>query len=383
MINLITRIRNLILFFLCLLYKVIRIARKDKIEKPKTVVVVQLAWLGDMVCTTPVFQAIKDKYPDCRVVVMGMSRNEKILDLHRYVDRFIVWKDDYFYIKDQLKNEHVDFACSLNPNYLALCFLYLMGIPKISAPKIIGGYSPYESKLYKILSKLIATIIPHKMGNYAPLEYLKLLEPIGIFSNNTKKTLYFSEKAKKDIEDLFFKRNIDQKDFLVAISPSAGNKIKNWPAKRFALVADYLIEKNKVKIFIIGTKMDKEEVEEMLSAMKYRDEVINTYGAMSIDELKALISRMNMFISVDTGPIYIAEAFDVPTIDIIGPMDENEQPPRGEKHVNVIDPLRGKPSIHIMNSRIYDKEKARKSIENISVKMVTDAFDNLYKLLNK
>jgi ADP-heptose:LPS heptosyltransferase len=210
---------------------------------------------------------------------------------------------------------------------------------------------------------------------------LKLLEPIGVFSNNTKKTLYFSDQAKKEIEDLFFKRNIEQNDFLVAISPSAGNKIKNWPAKRFAEVADYLIEKYKAKIFIIGTKMDKEEVEEMLNNMSHRSEVVNTLGTMSIDALKALISRMKAFISVDTGPIYIAEAFGVPTIDIIGPMDENEQPPRGARHINVIDPQRGDPIIHIMNSRIYDKEKARKSIENISVKMVTDAFDNLYKII--
>jgi ADP-heptose:LPS heptosyltransferase len=127
--------------------------------------------------------------------------------------------------------------------------------------------------------------------------------------------------------------------------------------------------------------MDKEEVEEMLNNMSHRSEVVNTLGTMSIDALKALISRMKAFISVDTGPIYIAEAFGVPTIDIIGPMDENEQPPRGARHINVIDPQRGDPIIHIMNSRIYDKEKARKSIENISVKMVTDAFDNLYKII--
>ena len=36
---------------------------------------------------------------------------------------------------------------------------------------------------------------------------------------------------------------------------------------------------------------------------------------------------VHLFISVDTGPIYIAEAFNVPTVDIVGPVDENVQPP--------------------------------------------------------
>lgn len=374
-----SRIRNLVLVLWCVtVWLSMFFCRKNDKSDIKTIVVVQLAWLGDMVCTTPVFRAIKNKWKDCRVIVIGLSRTEEVLRFNDDVDRFVIWKEDLSYLKDQLKTEVVDFACIMTPNFFALAALYLISTHNIVAPYVNGGYSPYETRLYKLLSSLISIRVSHRFGHYAPGEYLRLLKPIGIESLDTAKHLSYSDQAMKVIDDLFTENGITSEDLLVAISPSAGNKIKNWPADRFAGLADYLIEKYNSKVFVIGSIIDREEITKMLESSRQSRRIINLYELLSIDQLKAFISRIDIFISVDTGPIYIAEAFDVATIDIIGPMDEREQPPRGPRNINVIDPSREKPIIHIMNSRIYDQESARKSIENISVNMTIEAFDYLY-----
>ena len=115
----------------------------------------------------------------------------------------------------------------------------------------------------------------------------------------------------------------------------------------------------------------------MISFLDKDTKVFNTLNMFNIDELKALVSRMSIFISVDTGPIYIAEAFDVATIDIVGPMDENEQPPRGDKHkiVKILD--RKKPELHIMNARDYDTKEALRQINEIEVEDVSKILDEL------
>lgn len=374
-----SRIRNIVLAILCVFHWLLQFFCKRRINNNgRTVVIVQLAWLGDMVCTTPVFRAIKKEWENCRVVVIGLPRTEEVLKHNSDVDRFITWKENIEYIKNQLKSESVDSVIIMTPNFYALAALYIIGIRNIVVPFVIGGYSPYETKLYKLLSRLISIRVSHRFGFYAPEEYLRLLEPIGINSRDTTKHLAFSEEAGQSIDYLFTKNNISFDDLLVAISPSAGNKIKNWPPDRFARLADYLIDKHNVKVFVIGSKIDKEEVNKMIGFSKQSSRIINFCELLSIDQLKAFIARVDIFISVDTGPIYIAEAFGVATIDIIGPMDEREQPPRGTRNINVIDPSREEPIIHIMNSRIYDHKKARQSIENISVNMVVEAFDNLY-----
>ncbi|KKS75955.1 MAG: Glycosyl transferase, family 9 [Candidatus Azambacteria bacterium GW2011_GWA2_42_9] len=164
-------------------------------------------------------------------------------------------------------------------------------------------------------------------------------------------------------------------DFIVGITPSAGSKIKEWPCDRFAKLADYIYSKYQAKIIIIGGPGDV-EVDEMISFLAENTKFVNAKGLFDIEELKALVSKLHLFISVDTGPIYIAEAFNVPTIDIIGPMDENEQPPMGKFHKIVV-AQRLKPALHIMNARVYDAKEVRRQAESITVEMVIKELDNL------
>jgi ADP-heptose:LPS heptosyltransferase len=259
--------------------------------------------------------------------------------------------------------------------YAALA--YLAGIPMIVVPQVTGGFTPYETRSYKLLRSLLV-VRSHRMGYYAPLEYLKLLESLDIYTTDTKKHLGFSNTATEKIDKLFIERGfIVGKDLIVGISASAGNKIKKWSAKSFAEVAVYLYQKYHAKLLIIGGKGDLGETAEMLSFLPKDIPVCNTVDRLSVDELKALISKLSLFVSVDTGPIYIAEAFGVPTVDIVGPMDEREQPPIGEKHKVVFLPDRKSPVLHIMNARVYDVVEARRQVESITVGMVTDAIDSL------
>ena len=75
--------------------------------------------------------------------------------------------------------------------------------------------------------------------------------------------------------------------------------------------------------------------------------------------------------------MYIAEAFGVPTVDIIGPIDEREQPPTGEMHKIVKLESRASPELFVMNASIYDKNEARRQVELISVNMVKEKTDEI------
>jgi ADP-heptose:LPS heptosyltransferase len=165
---------------------------------------------------------------------------------------------------------------------------------------------------------------------------------------------------------------------MIGISPSAGNKIKNWGGDKFAKLADYIYGKYRANIFVVGGPRDEEEVKEMVDNLSPETKIINTAGQLNLDELKALISRLNIFVSVDTGPIYIAEAFDVATVDILGPMNAIEQPPVGPRHL-VVEIEDRVPQLHIMDVGSYNEVEARRQTDAISVEMVAKAVDLLAK----
>ena len=329
--------------------------KADKRVSPEKVLIVHFGKLGDMVCATPMFRAIKKTYPNTKIAVMGNRVNRELLGGNPDIDVYLICPDGFSNLLETVKKEEFDFACVTSPNFTALAALYFADIPLIAAPIIENGFSPYETRSYKMLRNFVTTK-PHRMGNYAAREYLRLLEPIGIFSKDTEKHLYFSEAAMKSAEAFLAKNGINSdSDFIVGITPSAGSKIKEWPRDRFAKLADYIYRKYRAKIVIIGGSGDV-EVDEMVSFLAENTKFVNAKGLFGIEELKALVSKLHLFISVDTGPIYIAEAFNVPTIDIVGPMDENEQPPMGKFHKIVV-AQRLKPELHIMNARVYDAKE--------------------------
>src|SRR3989338_3582730 len=374
------KIKYLLIFFICVARFIIFGKANKKIKSPKKIAIMQTAKLGDMVCTTPMFRAVKEKYPESRLFVIGNKINKEVLEGNPDVDEYIVWKNNFWGLLKNIKKEKIDFACDTNPSFLGLATLYLAGVPLIASPVIKNGFSPVETRLYKMLRKFVVAV-PHHMGNYAPREYLRLLEPVGIFSDNTKKYLYFTKQADEAIKKFFISNEIDiSKDFVVGISPSVGNKVRKWGGKKFAEVADYLYDKYKVKIIIIGTKSDKDEVEEMVNNIDKNTKVINTFDLFCIDELKAVISKLNLFISVESDPVFIAEVFNVPIVNLVGPVDDNNQSPKGKKFLIVkID--RSAPEIHVMNAIVYNYKEARRQIEEITVEMVVVKIDEIMSLI--
>ncbi|MBT4208237.1 glycosyltransferase family 9 protein [Candidatus Woesearchaeota archaeon] len=375
--NLYSRISRILL----LIYSIARVFSVGVANKiPKNIsniVVVPSGKLGDVVCTTPVLSAIRTHLPNAHITVLGDAKlHKQLLANSNLVDSYIDIKEKG--VLKKIKRVNADAALITGPSFIPTALLYISGIPFVVAPKVAGGISPAETRPYNILKKFITTF-PYQIGKYAPRERLKCLELLSIVSSDTKKILGFSEEAGKKISQFFIENNIDtEKDFVVGVSPSVGNEIKKWPEERFAEVADYLIEKYQAKIVLFGGVDDKEEIQEVIRNIKNPESVVNTQGRFSIDELKACISKLKLFVSVDTGPIYIAEAFNVPTIDIVGPMDEREQPPIGERH-RVVVPNRDKPALHILTARLYDRKEARRQAENITSDMVITEINTLLK----
>jgi len=335
-----------------------------------------MAKLGDMVCTTPAFRAIKRKYPHAKLYVVGDAINEKVLSGNPDVDHYIVGNDaNLFEVAKKLRKEKIDFGCTTGPSFASLLALIFSGSRSIATYKILGGRAN-QTRTYKFLQQFVLSV-PYTFGEYLPRTHLRLLEPAGIFAEDTTKYLYFTKEASERIDRLFAEHGIAKKDFVVGMSPAAGHRVKEWPAERFGKIASYLYKKYNATIVVVGGPNDKKEAQIVMDNVEQGVKVINTAGELSIEELKALASRLKLFISVDTGTIYVSEAFNVPTIDIAGPIHINEQPPRGKIHRSIVPKIMERVLLFAMNVRDYDFAEVRKQVESITPEMVEEVIDEL------
>lgn len=347
--------------------------RRERSGVIHTVVVIQTMKMGDMVCTTPLFRALKTHLPHVRIVLLCDRLGAEVIRGNPDVDRTILFNGarNFSGALKTVTTEAPDVGIMVGPDPTGLALLACSHARMIIAPMIRNGVSPYETGWYRLMRYFVVTR-PHHMGSYAPREYLRLLEPLGIDTSDTTKHLVYSSTAGERVRvllDTFQGRTI-------GIVPSAGNRIKEWPPERFAAVANHCAKTHNARIVLLGGPNDPAG-KTCAALIDPSVPVVNLSGFLTIEELKAVIAKLDLLVAADTGPIYIAEAFGVPTVDIVGPVDEREQPPQGERHVVVVPPGPRTPQLQVLNARATDRAEARRQAESITVPMVTAAVDAL------
>lgn len=115
---------------------------------------------------------------------------------------------------------------------------------------------------------------------------------------------------------------------LVGVHVSGGRAIKQWEPDRFADVARRLIEATGATIVLTGSGDDRGLVDRVKQALPPAH-VIDVAGHLDLLPLGAILERLDLFITGDTGPMHLAAAVGTPIVAVFGPSDPARYAPRG------------------------------------------------------
>lgn len=354
-----------------------------KTGQPKRILIIDNAKIGDLICATPVFRAIKEKYPDSYLVVLAIPRVEEILQNNQRIDKLIIASlNSGLGVKKTLtlfrkiKKENFNACINLVPGTLNFILPFLAGISlRVTSVNDEMGF------FYRALSILAGQRLIYKKDVLSVWHYLDLLKFLGIKNNNLAKEVFVDASAQKKAAEFLAERGIIATDVVVGLCLSAGNKIKEWGTENFAKLANEISRCYNFKIMAIGGPAD----ESLLKQFKQQagENAIITYNDFSLKELPALIKKFNYFISVDTGPLYIANALGVPVVDIIGPCSLLDQPPIYEKCEAVyVDNLECWPCSSVIKTATHCRRGDLKCLKEISPELVLRSFSKLMEKYN-
>jgi ADP-heptose:LPS heptosyltransferase len=105
----------------------------------------------------------------------------------------------------------------------------------------------------------------------------------------------------------------------VAIHPSGGRSIKQWPPARWAAVAGRLSAQFGGTLLITGSAADAALAAEVAQGLDPKP--VDLTGRLSVREMLGLLSRLDLFLSPDTGPMHMACAVGTPSVSVFGPSD--------------------------------------------------------------
>src|SRR5262245_35696789 len=114
----------------------------------------------------------------------------------------------------------------------------------------------------------------------------------------------------------------------IGVHASGGRESKQWHLDRFAGVARQLADSRHATIVLTGTPADRPLVDAVRRGLDGVP-VIDASGALDLPALGALLARLDLFITSDTGPMHLAAAVGTPLVALFGPSNPIRYGPLG------------------------------------------------------
>ncbi|MEK7851928.1 MAG: lipopolysaccharide heptosyltransferase II, partial [Deltaproteobacteria bacterium] len=281
----------------------------------KKILVVQTAFPGDIVLTTPLFKALKKRFPESKLTLLTTPSGDELLRDIKEIDSLITYdkkgKDrgmsGFAGLVGQLRDGRFDICFSPHRSYRTALLLYGAGIP------VRVGFSGAS------LSFLYSRKIYRDPSRHEVERVLSLLEPFVTDISKADKAPYLelSPDVWKKVKELFDEAGISSNDTVIAIAPGSVWATKRWTAEGYAALIDRLAERYDSRIVLIGSMSERGTGDEILAIAKYR--AIDLIGKTTLRELIAVIDRCQLLIGNDSAPGHIASARMVPVVSIFGP----------------------------------------------------------------
>jgi lipopolysaccharide heptosyltransferase II len=183
---------------------------------------------------------------------------------------------------------------------------------------------------------------------------------------------HIRDEDRHAIANLLAGRDVGEHMPLVVIHPGAGAAVKEWPAERFAAVADALIRERGVCVALTGAPADLGTAWRVAASMQEDAHVLA--GQTSTGQLAALLERSALVIGSDSGPLHLAVAAGAPSLHLYGPVDPAAFGPWSdtpERHAVLMADCPCAPCNHLDFSPA--ELSAHRCMDTISVEQVLDA----------
>lgn len=281
---------------------------------PERVLVLQTAFLGDATLTVPLARAIKTACPKARLTLVTRPDCAELFRGSPWVDE--TWTDDkkavrsFWKLVRKLKTGGFDLALVPHRSFRSALAVWLAGIPeRVGFSSSAGG-------------RLFTRTIPFTWGMHDLERNLSLLLPLapGLDAAGPAGEPVYLEPdpaARKAIEARLAEAGLAGGGPLVGLHPGSVWATKRWPEERFAALASRLVMELGARIVLVGGPGDKRLCARVAEAAGAG--VLDLAGRTSLAELIALMPRLALFATNDSGPMHIATASGVPTLAFFGP----------------------------------------------------------------
>jgi len=282
----------------------------------KRILIIKFASAGDVLRTTPILSALKEKYPKSLVTWVVKEPAQELLEGSVYIDRIMVFSLSSLLC---LQAERYDLLISLDkaPEAAALASM-------VKAGKKCGYGLDSKGKIFSLNKETEYSFL---LGLDDELKFKKnnktyqemIFEIASLPYKKQRYELKLGESELDFAESFFRENNIQGNKPMIGIVTGAGRVFANKNLKQDKIVKliELLNAEMDTQIILLGGPQEKEINEYIIANAKPK--IFNSGCEHNLKEYAALVNKCSLVITPDTLALHIAIALGRPVIALFGP----------------------------------------------------------------
>lgn len=280
-----------------------RPATFDGTNGPDRILVIKLDRIGDMVNTTPVFDALRTRFPSAKIDIAAHPVPLSLLEADERIDERFAYRS-WLYHPVRVPV----------PTWSELALVLRLVRRRYPLVVYLRGSFPF------LLLGAVSPLVAAKFVAGEPVvdRYLRPLELQFGAVQSRRPRIRIAERASEQAATIWGARANGGARVVIHAAAAAGKM--RWPAERFARVADHLHTEFRAQVCFFGSAADAPLLEQVLNHSEFRHTV---HLGVPLGVVAAAISSSNLFIGNDSGLSHVAAAVNTPTIVIWGAANLN------------------------------------------------------------
>ena len=280
-------------------------------EKPSHILVIRLSAMGDVAMTVPVIRVFAQTYPQVKITVLSRP----------FFKPFFEGIPNLNFLEADVYGEHKRFGLIKLANKAKdLGIDAVADLHNVIRSKVITRYLKFKGLKTATIDKGRAekkALIAAGGKNISQLKtthqrYADVFEKLGFPIDLEKHIAPSKKRLSPKLNGLL---GIESKK-IIGIAPFAAYQSKMYPLSLMAEVIRELDRIDKYRIFLFGG--GKKEIEQLKKLENPFANVTNVAGKLNFEEELALISNLDLMLSMDSGNGHLAAMFGVPAITLWG-----------------------------------------------------------------
>ncbi|MBK1655750.1 glycosyltransferase family 9 protein [Allochromatium vinosum] len=288
----------------------------------KSILVVRLSAIGDIVFASPLVAALRRRWPEARIVWLVQPECAALLDRHPDLDAVIVcplrhwqrlWRERRYRelwagirtLRANLREHDFDLALDLQG-------LLKSGLlTRLSGARERIGLGSREGSQWLMTRRLPRGGDSRLIGS----EYRFLAESLALpVADGFPMAVHYGEAEAAFAESVIACESLS--NGYAVFCPFTTRPQKHWIEERWARLAHRVRDELGLVPVLLGGPGDREAARRIADAAD--DQLIDLTGQTSLTEAAALIDRAALLIGVDTGLSHMGIAFDTPSLLLFG-----------------------------------------------------------------